>query len=82
MCKFLWRNIKPQDTPHEETLLVIVDGSGVFMFKFLLVLKDLEMLSGGNPVYWLLEATANMKAEYRHVLNSFLEVSRSATVCH
>ena len=52
------------------------------MFKFLLVLKDLEMLSGGNPVYWLLEATANMKAEYRHVLNSFLEVSRSATVYH
>ena len=45
------------------------------MFKFLLILKDLEMLSGGYPVYWLLEATANMKSEYRHVLDSFFEVS-------
>ena len=61
--------------------LYFADGSGVFMFMFLLILKDLEILSEGRPIYWLLEATANMKAEYRHVLINFFEVSAAIISC-
>ena len=49
------------------------NGSGVFMFKFLMILKDLENINNGRPVHWLLETTANMKADYRKVLSTFLE---------
>lgn len=72
---------KEKERENANMALYIADGSGVFMFMFLLILKDLEILSESRPIYWLLEATANMKAEYRHVLTNFFEVSVTTISC-
>ncbi|XP_053398020.1 DNA (cytosine-5)-methyltransferase 3B-like isoform X2 [Mercenaria mercenaria] len=50
------------------------NGTGMLMFKFLMILKDVETIcKGSNSVYWLVESTAAMKSEFRKILSNFFQ---------